>query len=266
MPNARPLIAVDIGNSRIKFGLFESLGKDDPLPKPQSELSLPTDEWQPAAISEWLPKRETQPRWYIASVNGPATSRLLAWLAAADACELTHRDLPLKIRVEAPEHVGIDRLLGAVAANRLRDQRRPAIVIDLGSALTVDLVDAGGAFLGGAILPGIGMSARAMSDFTDRLPLIEMDELADPPPALGTSTVPAMRSGLYWGAVGAMKELIARLSGTLPAQSEPAEIFLTGGAAPIVARFLDSNATCIPHLILGAIAVVARTRTSRASR
>ena len=108
--------------------------------------------------------------------------------------------------------VGIDRLLAAVAANRLRNPKRPAVIVDLGTAITVDLVDAEGVFRGGAILPGIAISARAMHDYTDLLPHIPMAELEEPPPALGRATVPAMRSGLYWGAVGAVRELIERLA------------------------------------------------------
>ncbi len=96
--------------------------------------------------------------------------------------------------------VGIDRLVDAVAVNRLRDAGRPAVVVDVGSAITVDLVSRDGAFLGGAILPGIAMSARAIHEFTDLLPLVEMSELIAPPPVLGTATAPAMESGLFWGA------------------------------------------------------------------
>jgi type III pantothenate kinase len=151
-------------------------------------------------------------------------------------------------------------LLAAVAANQIRAPNHAAVIIHVGSAIVVDLVSAQGAFLGGAILPGIGMSARAMHDFTDLLPLLPMDELADPPPALGTSTMAAMQSGLYWGAVGAMKELIARLTteGASSVAGERLDVFLTGGAAPTVARFVDSRARFVPHLVLGGIALVAR--------
>jgi type III pantothenate kinase len=151
----------------------------------------------------------------------------------------------------------MDRLASAVAVNRLRDPARPAIVIDLGSAITVDLVSAAGEFLGGAILPGIGMSARAMHQFTDLLPLSAMTELTDPPPALGTSTAAAMRSGVYWGAVGAMRELVARLS---QGRDVP-QVFLTGGAAPSVAELISNAdgqpAVYVEHLTLAGIAIAA---------
>ena len=103
----------------------------------------------------------------------------------------------------------------------MRPPGRPAVVIDVGTAITVDLVSAEGAFLGGAILPGIAMSARALHEFTDLLPLVDMSELAAPPPALGDSTEAAMRSGLFWGAVGAVRQLIEQLAGDAPAAGGP---------------------------------------------
>jgi len=120
--------------------------------------------------------------------------------------------------------------------------------------ITIDLVSADGAFCGGAILPGIEMAARAMHEFTDLLPLIEMSELDDPPPALGTSTAAAMRSGLYWLAVGAVRELTARLS-TDPAR--PPDVFLTGGAGPALAEAIGGTARLVPHLTLAGIALTA---------
>ena len=148
--------------------------------------------------------------------------------------------------------VGIDRLLDAVAVNHLRQPDRPAVVIDVGSAITVDLVSAEGAFRGGAIAPGIGMSARAMHAFTDLLPLVEASELTTPPPALGKSTLPAMRSGLFWGAVGTIRELVAQISRGLDC---PCDVFLTGGAGPAVAELLGREVRHVPHLTLAGIAL-----------
>lgn len=278
-----PLIAVDIGNSRIKVGRFTGDRDRSGLPFPMRVLELPAGSFDPTSLGASL--ADAQPdvgvEWWIASVNRAPTEQLTAWLKERgckefDAsmrpesgaglqrfgyCLLKHLDLPLSVELPQPDRVGIDRLLGAVAANHVRATGRPAVIVGIGTAITVDLVSPAGAFLGGSILPGIGISARAMHDFTDRLPLITMEELADPPPALGTSTIDAMRSGLYWGAIGAMKELVDRLagsSGTLASASEPLQVFLTGGAAPVVAEFLDPSAILIPHLVLSGIALVAK--------
>jgi len=270
LSDARKLIAVDVGNSRIKFGTFDQHVAEAALAEPASVLEVAASQFEPAHLDQWLAKAGVDSDWWIASVNRSPTERLIEWLRACGVQRqhlLRHTDLPLSVQLPAPERVGIDRLLGAVAANHLRNPGCGAIIIDLGTAMTVDLVSADGAFLGGAILPGIGMSARALADFTDLLPRIAMDELADPPPALGTSTIAAMRAGLYWGAVGAMKELIAQLTATfgaipdgtrsVPTPVGPPNIFLTGGAAPIVAQFVDERAKCVPHLVLGGIALVA---------
>ena len=117
------------------------------------------------------------------------------------------------------------------------------------------------AFLGGAILPGIAMSARAMHEFTDLLPLVDMTELDGPPPALGDETEAAMRSGLFWGAVGSVRQLIDQLAGDARPQ-----VILTGGAGPAVARLLSESAILVPHLTLAGIALAARCYPSSASR
>ncbi|MEX0937975.1 MAG: type III pantothenate kinase [Pirellulales bacterium] len=255
------LIAVDIGNSRIKFGLFDTedtaRGTAD-LPQPASTLELSPEPWDPAPIDAWLKKAgEPRARWLLGSVNRKTCARLVGWIeqhdTAANIAELHVADLPLVVALDEPERVGIDRLLAAVAVNRLRSQRRPAVVIDLGSAITVDLVTAEGAFAGGAILPGIGMSARALHEQTDLLPHLYKKGLGAAPPALGVSTVAAIESGLYWGAVGAMRELVHQLSQD---QSRKPEIFLTGGAAPAVAERFGPDAQYVPHLVLAGIALV----------
>ncbi len=252
---AAMLIAVDIGNSRIKLGQFAAAPRDG-LPVPERALSL--DGWQPERVEAWLGPASSARQWRICSVNRPLAGELVRWLDARPGEShrlLTAAELPLVVSVERPDLVGIDRLVGAIAANRLRPADKPAIVIDVGTAITVDLVSAAGAFLGGAILPGISLAARALHDRTDLLPLIPMSDLDTPPPALGTATLSALRSGLYWGAVGAMRELIARLSAGLPSPV----VYLTGGAAPAVAALLTSQsgqpAEHVPHLTLGGVAL-----------
>ncbi len=253
-----PVIAVDVGNARIKLGCFGADGGDE-LPEPRTTIMLDgrRPEWD--RLPPWLKEiGVAQTHWWIGSVNRPTTTRLLDWIRehrpADPATLLAADDLPIAVTLERPDMVGIDRLLDAVAANRLRAAARPAVVVDVGTAITVDLVSADGAFRGGAIVPGIGMSARAMHEFTDLLPMIEMSELSTPPPAIGAETTAAMRSGLYWSAVGAIRELVGRFSKDF--DGEP-EIFLTGGAGPAVAELLGPHAHHVPHLTLAGIALAA---------
>ncbi len=252
-----PLIAVDIGNNRSKFGWFAG-ESSDPLPVPDRTFALANGD-ELAGLAEWLGDAEAGLRWWIGSVNRPAATRLIEWLRDRRPDDpitlLAAGDLPLRVALPRPDMVGIDRLLDAVAANRLRESGRPAVVVDVGTAITVDLLSADGAFQGGAILPGIAMSAQTLHTFTDLLPQIDMSELDGPPPPLGKDTVAAMQSGLFWGALGAIRELVDRLAAGTPGG---AEVFLTGGAGPAVADLLGPAARHVPHLTLTGVALAAR--------
>lgn len=252
-----PLVAVDIGNSRMKFGLFDS-ARGDSLPEPLRTLDLPPD-GPFDALADLASAARSPAAWRIASVHRRSSGRLLDWLRDAGPASvrlLSSGDLPLNVALPRPDMVGIDRLLGAVAANCLRPRERPAVIVHFGSAITVNLVDAVGAFRGGAILPGIGMSAKAMHYFTDLLPLIDMQALDGRPAALGTDTWGAMTAGLYWGAVGGAKEIVARLAEQAGAGARPL-VILTGGAAPAVAPLFADDAVLAPHLVLAGIAIAA---------
>jgi type III pantothenate kinase len=260
--SSTPIVAVDVGNSRVKFGLFDANVNalpSEPLPSPVRTLEIVPGEEAFAPIAGWLEGfSPSSVSWWIGSVQRSVSSRLIDWLRNQGATRLTllaSIDLPLRATLPRPDMVGIDRLLGAVAANRLRSGNKPAIIVDLGTAITVDLVSAAGEFLGGAILPGIGLSSRALHEFTDLLPLLDMHSLAEPPPALGTDTTSALTSGIYWGAIGGVRHLIELLGAPL---ANPPQVFLTGGAAPAVARLISQEAIYVPHLVLGGIALTAQ--------
>ena len=253
--NRPSIVAVDVGNSRTKFGLFNEFSS--PFPQPRQVLELPAQTGNLDELNAWLaPHAVDELHWIVGSVNRPAAARVVDWLRDRPAPPalrlLAAIDLPLMVDLPRPDMVGIDRLLAAVAANRLRGEQQGAVIVDLGTAITVDLVSPQGAFLGGAILPGLGISARAMHAFTDALPLVEMPSLGEVPQALGRSTTEAMQAGLFWGAVGGVRELIARLTESF----DPAPaVFLTGGAAESVARLLTPSARFLPNLTLSGIVV-----------
>jgi type III pantothenate kinase len=256
------LIAVDIGNSGTKLGWF----RDANPPSDQPARSLPelvathrvqTGQEPPAGLLAALPSEKCN--WRIASVHREGTQVLTAWLRANrpsdDVHVLTHHDLPIVAQVQFPDRVGLDRLAAAVAANVLRDSGSPAIVIDAGSAITVDLVTAEGAFAGGAILPGFQMVAAALSQGTDLLPLAQLAPNEELPPPLGKNTESAIRSGLYWGAVGAVREIVTRISAGL---DRPPQIFVTGGDLRQLAKHLGDEATFVPNMVLCGIALAVR--------
>jgi type III pantothenate kinase len=251
-----PLVAVDIGNHQIKLGLI-SAAQSGRLPEPQQVFKLATATDQLDELAAWLPPPPV--RWCVATVHREAERRLADWVRqqrAADQYLLVRHDvLPLAIRVEHPERVGTDRLLAALAANALRAADRAAIVIDAGTAITVDLVASDGGFEGGIILPGFGMMARALARDTDLLPLVEGSWLDGAPVVVGKSTVGAIRSGLYWGSVGAVGELVRRISSQL---DQTPQLFLAGGDAARMQPYLPATAEVVPELVLSGLALVGR--------
>jgi type III pantothenate kinase len=264
------LIAVDIGNSGIKLGRFtrernasEFGGR---LPEPSATLELPIDHvtgsFDASQLAQWCASNTSvHTCWSIGSVHRGAGELLAAmidsWARQLKIVwpirRLVPQGVPMPIRVDEPARVGIDRLLAAFAANRLRAPRKAAIVIDLGTAITVDLIEVDGAFAGGAILPGIGTAGSALADQTDALPHIQLPHSSAAPAALGKSTAAAIEAGLYWGAVGAIERLVAELS---LAMSTAPDLFITGGAASAVRKSMSKEIQYIPHLVLAGIALL----------
>ncbi len=265
------LIAVDIGNSRIKLGCFDRAhASGGSLPEPVNAVDLAivhaTGEFDVGRLAAWCgPHVGDQAEWVVASVHRGAAERLAAAVGELgrnpgrrwSLRQLTYRDVPLQIQVEAPERVGIDRLLAAVAANHVRTPDRAAIIVEVGTAITVDVVGAGGAFLGGSILPGLSLSARALQEQTDALPRVAVDLWRQPPEPLGKSTVAAIESGLFWGAVGAIRVLAGQFSAGL---ALPPEMFISGGGSNLIAAALAESSTLHvrhePHLVLSGIGLV----------
>ena len=136
------------------------------------------------------------------------------------------RSIPMANLLPEPERVGTDRLVAAFAARELHGA--PVIVVDLGTATTVDGVDASGAFAGGAILPGPELSGRALSRGTAQLPAVRMDT---PDHALGRDTAEAIASGVILGQVDAISGLIRRIAAELVPARQRARVVLTGGGS-----------------------------------
>jgi type III pantothenate kinase len=132
------------------------------------------------------------------------------------------------IKVDRPAEVGADRLLNALAAHRIYSG--PLIVIDFGTATTFDVVDGDGSYLGGVISPGINLSIEALHKAAARLPRIGIGR---PQSVIGRDTVPAMQSGIYWGYVGLIEGLVARIRAEF---GGPLKTIATGGLAPLFAE------------------------------
>jgi type III pantothenate kinase len=264
------LIAVDIGNSRIKLGRFQRTPPSRDLPEPSATLELPLQnragDFNTHSLAAWCRGEQLgDADWLASSVHRGAAERLSEAVAALSTelarnwpvRQIAFLDVPLVVEVDQPERVGMDRLMGAVAADRLRAADQAAIVVDLGTATKLSVLSDVGAFVGGAILPGLAMSARALKEQTDALPLVDVERWQRPPLVLGKATVPAIEAGIFWGTVGAVREMVSQLSKSL---GSPPAIFVTGGGAQIVAEVLAEDASLrlrhLPHLVLSGVTIV----------
>jgi type III pantothenate kinase len=276
----KSLIAVDIGNSRIKLGQFDLPPLPEPLPTPNLALDVAIDnrdgDFEISRIKSWAETNVSgDSKWLISSVHSQALILLLGSLkpfAGTLGREwslhvVSNDEVPLTIDVEEPDLVGTDRLTAALAADRLRRRDRAAVVVGSGTAITVDLVSAAGVFKGGAILPGMAMSAWALEQQTDALPHVAVDQWTEPPAPLGRDTEQAIESGLFWGSVGGVRELIQQYTREL---STAPDVFVSGGASSLVARVLaessDYQVLHVPNLVLSGIALMhAATATKTTS-
>ena len=269
-------LGVDIGNSglriselqlagpslgetkRIEWLHGDSIRADRPRYRPHDTAWL-------RELDAYLSPASPASVWYISSVRRDAASVLKDAVAKAGHAyqHITFRDLPLLVRVEEPSKVGIDRLLAAVAANAMvRADRRdgePLIVIQAGSAVTVDLVFASAgderpSFEGGAILPGVPMMLRLLGQAADMLPEVDADELLDLPPLPGTNTEQAMRCGAGSALVGGVMHLIDRYRSNYGRQ---VPVILSGGDGMRIAQYIDAPLQVASHLVQRGLLVLA---------
>ncbi len=255
-------LLVDAGNSRIKFGLFDDARDADGLPKC----------WRSATVSVGADLPWSQVRDWLSADHAEAPPTVHGFVAGSNPAEIARvkqdwpgewpapvqvgfvaETFPLKFQLPEPNKAGIDRLLNAVAANRLRDASQAAFIVDSGTATTIDAVNGDGEFLGGAILPGFELCARALHHYTALLPLIPLDELPAAPAAVGANTRAAMQSGLYWGQVGAVKELLEQSSRLFKFEN-PLVLITGGGGSLLMPQF--PIARWMPHLSLQGLALL----------
>jgi type III pantothenate kinase len=134
----------------------------------------------------------------------------------------------VRIRMDNPSEVGADRVVDAAAAHHLYGG--PVIIADFGTATTFDVVSKDGDYMGGAIAPGIGISAEALFVRAAKLPRVE---LVRPKRAIGTNTIAAMQSGIIFGYVALVEGMVARIQKEL---AEPAKVVATGGFSALFAK------------------------------
>lgn len=154
----------------------------------------------------------------------------------------------LNIRYENPKSVGADRIVNAVAG--IEKYGSPLIIVDFGTATTFDYIDASGAYLGGAIVPGIGIAAEALFQRAAMLPRIE---LARPRMVVGRNTVSAMQSGIIFGYAGQVDGIVRRI---LKEQPGTPRVIATGGLAELIAGESETIETVDPLLTLEGLRMI----------
>lgn len=218
-----PDVVVDIGNTRFKWGRCR-YGE----PGIQTALAVPDDPatWNHAR-TEWdLPDHAT---WAISSVNPERCDRLTAWIRDTGGTPFVfehHSQISLPIKASPPESVGFDRLFNIIAVRALVEPGTCAIVADIGTAVTVDLLDCDGAFAGGSIFPGLRLMAKALHDYTAKLPIVEPAPQSLQSPGLTTET--AIQCGIFGALAGGVDTLVNGLAASCP---KSPSVYLTGGDA-----------------------------------
>ena len=248
----RWLIAVDIGNHGIQLERRPCDHRAAAGPGPH--LTIPSAAPPLDSLANWLPVEPLD--WTVATVQRDAEWLLDRWVREHRPqdtyCRLTQPMVPIRVDVDQPSRVGIDRLLAALAATQQEPGECYRIVVDAGSAVTVDRVSPDGVFEGGAILPGWGMMAAMLARQTDLLPETEPVFRACVPSVVGRSTEAAIRSGVYWGMVGAVTELVRRMT---VETTEAGPILVTGGDGGPLAEHLGGGRSVrhVPNLVIDGI-------------
>lgn len=154
----------------------------------------------------------------------------------------------LNLRYENPREVGADRIVNAVAA--IEKYGGPLVVVDFGTATTFDCVDEAGNYLGGAIVPGIGISTEALYQRASKLPRIELEK---PKKVIGRNTVHAMQSGIIFGYAGQVDGIVERIAREMNTQPK---VIATGGLAELIASESKSIQEVDPWLTLEGLRLI----------
>jgi type III pantothenate kinase len=226
------LLAIDIGNTNVTFGVFEG-EKIKCTWRVSTAIHRTSDEYANIMLSlmeRWGVNAAQIKDTVICSVVPPLL------IIFDEVCKHYLKKTPLiveagvktgiRIDMDNPREVGPDRIVNAVAAHQLYGG--PIIVIDMGTATTMDVVSKDGRYIGGAIAPGIIISTEALFTRTAVLPRIE---LALPKKAIGRNTVAAMQSGVVFGYIGLIEGIVSRIQAEL---DERAKVVAAGGLAGMI--------------------------------
>jgi type III pantothenate kinase len=246
-------LGISVGNTHVRIGGFvEGKLHETLLARGQDASAV-----RVSIEQMWERLKDLEdPTILCASVNPPVSDKIVDW-AKDQLGQVIHRveqDYPVPIgrHLDPETLVGEDRLLNAAAAYDVLKQA--CVIVDAGTALTVDFVDGAGVFHGGAILPGARMMIKAMNVGTAQLPEVD---LARPLEAVGHNTVEAMRTGVFHGIRGAVRELVEQYAGF--AGMYPL-VLATGGDAEFFFSDYELVERIVPDLTLLGLAVTLKVQ------
>ncbi len=248
------LLAVDIGNTNLKFAVFdgESMVLSDRLSTGESKSPSDTADYMCAALAHHSIRESDIEGVSLCSVVPPLTTMMER--AATDTFHVTALDVKtaknrgVAIDVDKPDGVGTDRIVNAAAAYGLYGG--PGIVVDFGTATTFDVVTKDGVFIGGVIAPGIALASEALTKRAAQLPPIDP---VFPDKVIGRDTDQAMRSGLMYGYLGLMEGVIQRIRAEIDSE---ARVIATGGLAEPIAEKCDLIDELEPDLTLQGLRLI----------
>jgi type III pantothenate kinase len=253
------IIAVDIGNTNIHIGLFLD-GKEEFIKLiPGGSRAKLTNSlksaWEKIPVIESSKENKRDGVIVVSSVK-PAWTKVIREIVQTSLEEdilIIGKDIPLPMTlwVDEPGMVGTDRVISAAAAYDVVGDT--VVVADFGTAVTIDLVDQNGIFLGGVICPGFEISAKALREYTAQLPNIKITK---PKAPYGKNTVDAINCGLYYSIVGALQEIIRRYAekfGKWP------QTIITGSGAKVIAGDCEFIDNYVPNLVVKGIVLAYKT-------
>ena len=250
------ILAIDVGNTNIVIGgvegdsiVFESRLRTDPMKTSDEygidlKMLLDINQIDPslpegAIISSVVPQVLNSMQTAVKKVTGKTSLVVGPGLKTG-----------LNIRVENPGETGADLVVGAVAA--LRTYKPPLIVIDMGTATTMSVLDKSGAFVGGCISPGVKISMDALTGRTALLPGLQLDQ---PKKAIGRNTIDCMRSGLMMGCACMIDGMVERMEEEL---GYKVNVIATGGLAKFIAPMCRTPITLDRDLLIRGLAILYR--------
>jgi len=247
------IVAVDIGNTNIAIGLYlegrEEFIKSVPGGDEAKLAGLIESTWEKIPVAKSSKKKKRDGVIVVSSVK-PAWTKMLRKVCKDSLGEKIYvigKEIPVPISmwVDEPGRVGTDRAVSAAAAYAVADG--PVVVADFGTAVTIDLVDEKGVFVGGVICPGFEIAAEALNTGTAQLPRVKVKK---PKAPYGKTTSEAINCGLYYSAIGTLEEVIRRYAEKI---GKWPQTVITGSAAGLIkddCQFIDSF---VPGLVIKGI-------------